>query len=138
MDENEIKDLPHVSERVKATFADGMVMVVLATIASYTFSTFENVHDLARIGTMIFIVLLYEPLMICTFGASIGHMIMGIQVRDESNPDSKINYFQAQIRGVFKLSLGWISLLSVGSSEKKQAIHDMIVGSIVLYKTKKD
>jgi uncharacterized RDD family membrane protein YckC len=138
MEENEIPDLPHVSERVKATFADGVVMIVLATIASYAFAGLDNVHDLARIGVMIFIVLLYEPFMICTVGASIGHMLMGIKVRNESNTDTKINYFQAQIRSIFKLALGWISLLSVGSSEKKQAIHDMIVGSVVLYKTKKD
>jgi hypothetical protein len=34
--------------------------------------------------------------------------------------------------------LGWVSLLTVSGNEKRQAIHDSIVGSVVVYPRYKD
>lgn len=43
-------------------------------------------------------------------------------------------YFQAIIRYIIKISLGWISFLTINSNYEKRAIHDFVAGSVVIKK----
>ena len=60
-------------------------------------------------------------------------MLIGIRVKRESDEKRNILFPLAIVRFIVKAFLGIISLLTVYSSEKKKAIHDILVGSIVLY-----
>ncbi len=124
---------PGVSDRVKAIMADVIVIVVFMIVASYIFSLFESVPDYARIIAFIFIFLLYDPLFTSIFGGTIGHMMIGIRVKKESNEKKNILFPLAILRYIVKAFLGWISLLTVLGNKKRKAIHDYLVGSVVVY-----
>ena len=125
---------PGVSDRVKAVVTDSFIIIFLLFVASYIFSYFEDVPTIVRIIAFIFVIILYDPLMTSVFGGTIGHMMFGIRVKRESNQTKNIIFPFAIIRFIAKGFLGWISLLTVHSNEKRKAIHDYVVGSVVVYK----
>ena len=125
---------PGVAVRVKAVIADSFVIIIFMIIVTYTFSIFENVPDSARIIAFIFIFFLYDPIFTSLFGGTIGHMMFGIRVKREKNQQKNILFPLAIIRFLVKALLGWISLLTVSGNKKRKAIHDSLVGSVVIYK----
>ena len=125
---------PGVSERVKATVMDSMVIVFMMIGATYLFAQFDDVSAQVRTGGFIFIFGLYDPTMTSLFGGTLGHRCMGIRVSRKSDHGKNVAFPLALIRYVVKAMLGWLSLLTVGSSKTRLAIHDMAVGSVVLYR----
>jgi uncharacterized RDD family membrane protein YckC len=123
-----------VADRVKAIVADSIVLIIFLFIVTYTFSIFEHVPDSAKIIAFIFIFILYDPIFTSVFGGTIGHFMIGIRVKREKNPLKNILFPWAIIRFFVKVLLGWISLLTVSGTKKRKAIHDYLVGSVVLYK----
>jgi len=67
------------------------------------------------------------------FGGTIGHFLIGIRVKRERKPEKNIIFPFALIRFVVKATLGWISLLTVSNNLKRKAIHDHMIGSVVIY-----
>ena len=128
-------EYPHVSDRVKAVVTDSIVLVGEIVLATYIFSLFDNVPDIAKKIVFVFIFMLYDPIFTSFFGGTIGHMIMGIRVKRNNNEQKNILFPLAIIRFIVKAFLGWLSLLTVSSNEKRKAIHDMLVGSVVIYKS---
>ena len=134
-----VENYPGVFDRVKAIVTDGLVIVVFMFIASYVFSLFESVPDYARIIAFVFIFLLYDPLFTSIFGGTIGHIMLGLRVKRESDEQKNIIFPLALPRYIVKASLGWISLLTVSGNDKRKAIHDYLTGSVVVYaKSKED
>jgi len=128
------ENYPGVAIRVKAVVSDSIVMLILIIIVTYAFSVFENVPDNARIIAFIFIFFLYDPLFTSVFGGTIGHMMFGLRVKREKDQMKNILFPLAIIRFLVKVSLGWISLLTVSGNKKRKAIHDYLVGSVVVFK----
>lgn len=60
-------------------------------------------------------------------------MMLGIRVKREANEKKNILFPLAIVRFIVKASLGWISLLTVTGNEKRKAIHDYLVGSVIVY-----
>ena len=130
----EEKEYPHVSDRVKAAFIDSIVMIIFMIIVTSVFGSMDQVPDWARISAFVFIFGLYDPIFTSSFGGTIGHMVFQMRVKREKDETKNIIFPFAIIRFLFKILLGWISLLTVGSSKKRKAIHDAIAGSVVVYK----
>ncbi len=124
---------PGVSVRVKAVVTDSIMLVVFMLGVSYLFEVLGNVPDWARVMAFVFIFILYDPLLTSTLGGTIGHMLFGIRVKREKNQQKNILFPLAVIRFVVKALLGWISLLTVSGNKKGKAIHDLIIGSVVIY-----
>jgi uncharacterized RDD family membrane protein YckC len=129
MDENKYGKL---TNRLKAILIDGLVLMGLCIAVSAIFSQFENVNNTIRAIAFVLIFLLYDPLMTTFIGATIGHLIIGLRVRREKDESRKIIFPLALVRFLTKASLGWISLITVSGNKKGKAIHDSIVGSVVL------
>lgn len=127
------KIYPGVFDRVKAVVADSIVLILFMIIITYTFSSFEEVPEMARIIAFVFIFLLYDPIFTSSFGGTIGHMTFGIRVKRENDEDKNILFPLALLRFILKALLGWVSLLTVSGNEKRKAIHDMVAGSVVVY-----
>jgi uncharacterized RDD family membrane protein YckC len=127
------ENYPGVFDRVKAIMVDSIVLIAFMLLASYIFSLFENVPDTARIIVFVFIFLLYDPLFTSIFGGTIGHMMNGIRVKRESDEKKNIMFLLAIPRYIVKAMLGWVSLISVSGNKKRKAIHDYLVGSVVVY-----
>lgn len=122
-------------ERVKAVVIDGMMMVIMMFLFYKLFSFFGEVPDWARGAVIIFVFVIYDPITVSLFGATMGHSSVGIKVKRLNDHSKSIPFHFAFLRFATKLALGWISLISVSFDEQKRAMHDMVAGSIVLYQT---
>ncbi|MBK6339907.1 MAG: RDD family protein [Bacteroidetes bacterium] len=127
------ENYPGISERIKAMLTDSIVVVGFIYLASYVFSLFETIPDSVQIIAFVFIFFLYDPIFTSFFGGTIGHMLLGIRVKRESDEQKNIQFHLAIIRYFFKAFLGIISLVTVSGNEKKRAIHDHLIGSVVVY-----
>jgi len=128
------ENYPGVSLRVKAVVTDSIILVGSMVGVTYLFESFDNVPDYVRAIAFIFIFILYDPLFTSIFGGTIGHMVFGIRVKKEKDQQKNILFPLAIIRFIVKALLGWISLLTVSGNKKGKAIHDLLVGSVVIYK----
>lgn len=124
---------PGLLDRVKAIVTDAVVIILFMLAATYVFSLFENVPDNAKIIAFVFIFILYDPIFTSSFGGTLGHMMVGIRVKRENNEKKNILFPLAIVRFIVKAFLGWISLLTVTGNVKSRAIHDYLVGSVVVY-----
>jgi len=122
------------SDRVKAAVLDSIILIFSIVGITYLFSMFESVHNNIRMGAFIFVFFLYDPIFTSSFGGTVGHYLIGIRVKRESNPDKNIYFHLAFIRFALKALLGWLSLVTVFTSKKRKALHDMVVHSIVIDK----
>lgn len=127
------ENYPGVFSRVKAIIADSIVIAIFIFAFGYFLTLFESVPDFVRILGFVFIFILYEPLLVSTFGGTLGHMIVGIRVKRGANELKNIIFPLAIIRFIIKALLGWISLITVSINDKGKAIHDLAVGSVVVY-----
>ncbi len=121
-----------VGIRVRALFVDTIVMAVFGVLIAMVLNEFENFPDYYRPVPFVLIFLLYDPLFTSSFGGTLGQLSMGLRVRKAKDQTRKIILPFALLRFILKFSLGWISLLTVTGNEKKQAIHDFAVGSVVI------
>lgn len=124
---------PGISDRVKAMVIDNIVVIIMMFIAAYVFGLIDDSADNVRMMVFIFIVLLYDPLFTSIWGGTIGHMILGMRVKRESNEKKNILFPLAIVRYIVKALLGIISLFTVTGNEKRKAIHDHLVGSVIIY-----
>ncbi|MFY0599914.1 MAG: RDD family protein [Cyclobacteriaceae bacterium] len=127
------KDYPGLVERIKAIVIDWIVILIFMALATFLFSKFESVSDNARKIAFVFIFFLYEPIFISLFGGTLGHKMNGLAVKRSKNSEKNILLPLAIIRFTIKSFLGLVSLFTVMGNSKKQAIHDLMVGSVVVY-----
>ncbi len=126
MDDN----YPSILDRIKSTFIDMILIIACMMLFADVLSSFKNVPDSVR-ALLYVLLLMYEP--ICTaFGATFGNHKMNIRVRKQSDETKRINIFQAIIRYFFKITLGWLSFISVFFNPKSRTLHDIISGSVMI------
>lgn len=124
--------LPYLTTRLKATLIDLVfVFAVGGLIGTQVLDRIEGVPDATRIIVFVLLFVIYEPLLVC-YRCTFGQWLMGIRVRKWQDPESNIGLFAAFFRAVVKLSLGWISLITVTAQKDKRAIHDMVSESWVV------
>lgn len=118
--------------RVKAAFLDAVLMILFMYVSSELLAEFETVPNYVRVILFVFIVILYEPLLVSLWGKTLGHHKMDICVRKEENLNQKIGFPNALLRYTIKLLLGWLSFITITNSDKHQAIHDRMAKSVML------
>lgn len=121
---------PYMIERIQSILIDSVLIIACMILFSDILSNFKNVPNWLR-ALLLISLFLYEPIM-TTFGGTIGNNIKGIRVRQNSDETQSINLFQALIRYFFKLIFGWLSFITIFSSSKKRAIHDIISGTVMI------
>lgn len=126
-------NLPGVFDRVKAAIIDGVILLLLIMLIGDILVAFETVPTYIRIVAFILIFLGYDPLLTSFNGGTIGHRFIGLRVKKVSDLSKNIPFSMAVLRFIVKALLGWISLLTISGSEKRQALHDHIANSIVIY-----
>ena len=124
-------EYPSLSDRIQSTFIDTISIILMMFIFSSVLENLQNVSDWIRIFLFIALWILYDPL--CTsLGCTIGNYVKGIRVRQREDHTMRINFFQALVRYIFKIFLGWLSFLTVYSNVERRALHDIVVGSVVV------
>ncbi|MFT6866883.1 MAG: putative RDD family membrane protein YckC [Cyclobacteriaceae bacterium] len=85
--------------------------------------------------SMIILVLYYSIMESSKYQATLGKMALGLIVTDEEG--NRLNFWKAFLRQVAKILSGMILMIGyimAGLTEKKQALHDMIAGALVVKK----
>lgn len=120
-----------VADRIKSTLIDSIIVIALMVLVSDVFNSYkESLPNVLRVIAFV-LLFMYEPL--CTaFGATIGNQKSQIRIRKISDETQKINFFQAIIRFLLKITLGWLSFLSIFFSNKSRTIHDIVTGTVVI------
>ena len=126
------KNYAFLPERIKAAVIDGILLIVAMYAVSEILSLFENVPNYVRISIAVLLFLLYDPIFTSQFGGTIGHSYNKIMVKKDAITEQNINLVPALFRFLIKFSLGWVSLLTVTGNQKKKALHDLVVNSVVL------
>ena len=124
---------PRLIRRIQALFIDGVIVPVAAISVLIFISSFDipNIYSAISAALIIFIL---EPLLVSTTGGTLGHHIIGVQVKN-INTGKNINIFFATIRFVSKIFLGIFSLISIFTTKKYQAFHDLLSRSVVTFKS---
>ena len=106
---------PSIMNRVQALFFDVWIIIgILMFLSSTFFEDYEGRFVGIKVAMFFVILLIYEPVASMT-GGTIGYRTMGMKIRRFSDLDKKIRFSQALMRSVMKLSLGWISFLTIST-----------------------
>ena len=124
---------PTISDRIQSTFIDTVFIVAMMFVFASILDKYENTPGWIRIALFFGIWGVYEPLCTCC-GFTIGNYLKCIRVRRKSDRNRKINILQAFVRYILKISLGWISFLTVHTNSHRRAIHDLAAGSVMVRK----
>ena len=123
---------PSIMNRVQALFFDVWIIIgILMFLSSTFFEDYEGRFVGIKVAMFFVILLIYEPVASMT-GGTIGYRTMGMKIRRFGDLDKKIRFSQALMRSVMKLSLGWISFLTISTDPQRRAMHDKASGTVVL------
>jgi uncharacterized RDD family membrane protein YckC len=117
--------------RLRALFID--VIIIMAAIFTAVFiAVVVRSDDLARpLGVLVAALwLLYEPLLVSLAGGTVGHRLCNLRVVDDRT-DGNVSFLKAAARTVIKALLGWVSFVSMLTTRRSQAIHDLLTRSTV-------
>ncbi|THB79596.1 MAG: RDD family protein [Desulfobulbaceae bacterium] len=121
---------PSIPKRYISSFIDGVFIISMMFITGYLFQSSEGLSIKVRVGVVLFFFFVYEPLFTSLF-CTLGQLITGIRVRSLEHQD-KISIPRAYLRIGCKLLLGILSFFTIPFTKHRRAIHDLIVGSIVV------
>lgn len=126
-------EFPSLADRVQSTFIDTIFIIVLMFISASLLDQYKGAPEWIRIALFFGIWGVYEPLC-TTLGFTVGNLVKGIRVKRASDTSKRINILQAFFRYVLKITLGWISFLTMHSNSQRRAIHDFAAGSVMIKK----
>ncbi len=115
-------------------FIDAVLILILFIALSYLFDTIGPIQDWVKILIYVWVFYFYEPYWVGFNGGTIGHKLMGIEVRMEDDRSRKIGFLNSLLRFVIKASLGWISFIVSYTREDSRCIHDLVCNTAVYYK----
>jgi uncharacterized RDD family membrane protein YckC len=122
---------PTILRRYLSTFIDGLLIIIVLLVVSYVFGNNTGASAHIRVGILIFMIFIYEPLctsLVCT----VGQKITGVRVRKRFLHEN-ISIPAAYLRIILKILLGFISFITILFTKDKRAIHDFAVGSVVIF-----
>ncbi|MFK8058307.1 MAG: RDD family protein [Saprospiraceae bacterium] len=127
-----------ITDRLKSSIIDTVVLAGLFYATSLLLDSFNIESTNIRI-TILILILLYEPIMV-SLGQTIGQRVMKLRVVDKSamihgdKTERSVNILKSLIRYLLKLTLGWVSLITIWPDVYGRAIHDRAISSIMISK----
>lgn len=123
---------PRLLRRIQALMIDGLIVSILA-IGALVLAPRVGLQGIHAAISATLVVFMLEPFLVSVTGGTLGHHLLGIRVTSKRS-GKNINIFAAVVRFLAKIVLGWLSLVSIFVTKQHQAIHDSLVGSIVVLK----
>jgi uncharacterized RDD family membrane protein YckC len=122
--------------RVAAALIDGILVAVVSWIVTAIFSA---ISDGAEVAAQILVLIAaygyYAGMESSSYQATVGKIALGIQVTDLTG--NRISFGRALGRNLAEILSALILLIGyimVAFTEKKQGLHDMIAGTLVVMK----
>lgn len=125
---------PRTILRIKAALIDVVLILILFITLSYVFDRIEEVADWIKILIYVLVFYFYEPFWVGFYGGTLGHKIMGIEVRMMGNRSKRIGLPISILRFIIKAALGWVSFLISYTREDSRCIHDLVCDTAVFHK----
>ena len=126
---------PSLLVRIQSMLID--TLIIVATMLLFTQILILINIDSPEIRVLFFaLIILYEPILV-SFDRTIGQRFMGLRVRSHSewtngNEKGNIPFVFSLVRFTTKVSLGWLSLLTIHLDPYGRAIHDRIGDSMMV------
>jgi len=118
--------------RLNALTIDGLVVLTFS-VAVFALMPLLEHHPPVN-GILLFLIVvvavLYEPIQVAMFGATVGHRAMNLRVVDDetgANP----TLFRAFLRTLCKGLFGLLAFTTMGASRRHRAVHDMFTATTV-------
>ena len=122
---------PTLTRRYIATAIDGVFVLSAIILISYLFEDAGETGVRVRVGLILSLFFLYEPLCTSRF-CTLGQKIMRVRVRRYRSLE-RISLHMAYARILVKALFGILSFFTLPFSQKRRAIHDMAARSIVVF-----
>jgi uncharacterized RDD family membrane protein YckC len=122
---------PNFNRRVKAALVDSLIFALLTVLIVPILAGINSIPDWLRIILILSPFFILEPVLVSYTGGSPGHHLFKTRIRNIES-DTNIGILSATVRFLFKLLLGLLSLFFILFTKKHQAIHDLVVKSIVV------
>jgi uncharacterized RDD family membrane protein YckC len=120
------------SRRFRALVTDGGIILVGVVAATMLTEVLAD-HAVATRALWIVVILglvLYEPVLVACFGATLGHRWTNLRVVDDAS-GGNIGLLRAFARAWIKNILGLLSFVTMALTRRHQAIHDRLTHSTV-------
>jgi uncharacterized RDD family membrane protein YckC len=119
------------SRRVKAVVTDQIIIMALLVAALFVAVSAGSDHIGRILGfTFLAVLLLYEPLLVSLTGSTIGHYRANLRVVDNRS-GGNISFIKAVVRVIIKSVLGIYSFITMATTSRHQAVHDLLTRSTV-------
>lgn len=119
------------SRRLRALFIDWIFFLLVLVSALAIAVAVESDSFSRKLGYAVAAaLLLYEPLLVCLTGSSIGHYFSNLRVVD-NRTNGNVSFLKAVARVVIKGVLGWYSFITMATTRRHQAVHDLLTQSSV-------
>jgi uncharacterized RDD family membrane protein YckC len=122
---------PRLVRRVRAYLIDQMVLIAVFAGWLFALPWIEGFTPAQKLLALIAPIWLAEPCLVSLTGATIGHHLMRLRIRD-ARADRNLGLVRATLRAVLRLILGWLSVLFILVTRRRQALHDVLLGSVVV------
>jgi len=116
---------------VRAYLIDQLVLLAILAAWLLLLPRIEGFTPAQKIFALIAPMLLAEPCLVSLTGGTIGHHLMRLRIRD-ARADRNLGLVRATLRAVLRLMLGWLSLLFMLATRRREALHDVLLGSVVV------
>jgi len=119
------------SQRIRAVVIDWIIMMMLLVTAVFV-GISTNSDRIGRVlgFAVLGIWLLYEPLLVSVAGSTIGHYRTNLRVVD-NRTHGNISFIKAVVRVIIKGVLGIYSFITMATTSRHQALHDLLTRSTV-------
>jgi uncharacterized RDD family membrane protein YckC len=119
------------SRRLRAFVIDWIIIALLLVIALFAAMS-ANSDSVGRVlgFTFLAVWLLYEPILVCLTGSTVGHYVCNLRVVDDRS-HGNISFLKAAVRLVIKSIVGIYSFITTATTSRHQALHDLLTRSTV-------
>jgi len=120
-----------LARRMRAYFVDLLIFFAafVATLISASVVQSDGFSRLVGVALVI-AVLAYEPVLVWLAGGTVGHSFANLRVVDDRT-GGNLGFLRALARMIIKTVLGWLSFITLATTRRHQAIHDLLTRSTV-------
>lgn len=122
--------------RIKAIAIDSLIVSLLLMALLQVLGLYFPKHSVLTAFAIFGMLLLFEPILISSFGCTIGQYLMGIRVILKKD-ETLCPFHLSIIRYIVKIILGSLSLFYMLFSSNRQGIHDYCAKTIVVLSKRK-
>ena len=117
--------------RLRALYIDAIIIMVVAFGVLFVAVMLRS-DNIARVlgFTIVMGWLLYEPLLVSFAGGTIGHRRSNLRVVDDRT-QGNVGLLKSFARTIVKAALGWVSFITMLTTRRSQAMHDLLTRSTV-------